>query len=206
MVNQIQLPPLEEDMLKELFNIGVGKAAASLSQMINQEISLSVPKVTIEKIDKLVALLGADKEIVSISQDVEGPFGARSMLLFHEESSMKVVKLMLGKQMPDEMLAELQEEALTEIGNIVLNACIGAISNAMKESFNVDIPSFQQAKPEQVFAGNNLESESTILLLEIDLTLKESDVTGYLALIFGSDALTNLQDAIGRMLTKLGAA
>lgn len=205
MSEKIILSPLEEDMLKELFNLGVGKAAASLSRMVKQEVVLSVPKVSFQTTKQLVNMLGADKEIVSIAQDINGPFEARSMLLFHEENSLHVVKQMLGNNIPDEMLTELQGEALTEIGNVVLNACIGAISKAMETTFCVDIPSFQQADPIHIFSGNDLLSDSTILLLEIDLTLKESDVAGYLAFIFGPDALNNLHKAVNGMLKKMGA-
>ena len=206
MADEIFLSPLEEDMLKELFNLGVGKAARSLSRMVKQEVVLSVPKVTFQTAEKLVEIFGADKEIVSIAQDIDGPFEARSLLLFHEENSLNVVKQMLGSQIPDEMLAELQEEALTEIGNVVLNACIGAISKAMDATFSVNIPSFQQADPAHIISGNNLLKDSTILLLEIDLTLKESDVTGYLAFIFGPGALGSLHEAVYGMLKKMGAA
>lgn len=206
MDSPIELSSLEEDMLKELFNLGVGKAAASLSRMVKQEVVLSVPQVSFQTTDQLLQMLGDENEIVSISQDIKGPFDARSMLLFHEENSMYVVKQMLGKQVPDEMLAELQEEALTEIGNVVLNACIGAISKSMNERFCVDIPSFIQANPAQIVNGNHLLKNSTILLLEIDMTLKESDVTGYLAFIFGPDALNNLSSSIKNMLSNLGAA
>lgn len=206
MVNTIDLTPLEEDMLKELFNLGVGKAAASLSKMVKQEVVMSVPKVSFQTAKELLTMLGIDKEIVSIAQDINGPFKARSMLLFHEENSMHVVRQMLGKQLPDEMLAELQEEALSEIGNVVLNACIGAISKAMDATFCVDIPSFQQADPQQIIAGNNMNNDNAILLLEIDMTLKESDITGYMAFIFGPEALTNLHMAVKGMLSKLGAA
>jgi len=205
MVSSIALSSLEEDMLKELFNLGVGKAAASLSRMVKQEVILSVPKVSFKTANELLNMLGTEQEIVSISQDVKGPFNARSMLLFHEESSMYVVKQMLGKEIPDEMIAELQEEALTEIGNVVLNACVGSISKSMQETFKVEIPTFQQANSSHILDDNQLEVGSSILLLEIGMTLKDSDVTGYLAFVFGSDAVDNLHLAIKKMLKKIGA-
>ena len=44
MANLNILSELENDLLGELFNIGVGRAANSLSQMVNQEVTLSVPE------------------------------------------------------------------------------------------------------------------------------------------------------------------
>jgi len=206
MANKVSLSAMQEDMLKELFNLGVGKAAASLSEIVKQEILLSVPKVSFQTAAALIDMLGIEKKIVSIAQDIGGPFQARSILLFHEDNSLVVVKQMLGEHIPEELLPELQEEALTEIGNVVLNACIGAISKTMNKTFCVDIPSFQQAGPEQIFSSNNLRDDNVILLLEIDLTLKQSDISGYLAFIFSPDAVLNLQDEVNEMLKRLGAA
>lgn len=41
------LTDLQRDALLEIFNIGVGNAANSMSQLINEEIRLSVPKLQI---------------------------------------------------------------------------------------------------------------------------------------------------------------
>jgi len=66
----------------------------------------------------------------SVSQEMRGGFDGRSMLIFHEKNSMEVVRQLMGNNLPDEMIIEMQEEALNEIGNIVLNACIGTIATS----------------------------------------------------------------------------
>mgnify|MGYP000203311149 CR=1 FL=1 len=124
------LTELETDLLTELFNIGVGKAADSLSRMVNQTVKLSVPQVHIRSIESMVCYLGGDIQMCSVSQEMRGCFDGRSMLIFHEKNSMEVVRQLMGNNLPDEMIIEMQEEALNEIGNIVLNACIGTIATS----------------------------------------------------------------------------
>ena len=203
MADQPQLTPIEEDLLKELFNLGVGKAAASLSKMVSQEVLLTVPTIEFTKSSAMVEALKHDDSIISITQTIKGPFDAKSMLLFPESSGMEVVRQMLDSQLSDEAIADLQEEALTEIGNIVLNACIGAISQSMNTIFEVDIPNFNESTPQELLKLSNLLDSDTILLIKINMTLKDSDVEGYLAFVFSSESLKDLHASLTQLISNL---
>jgi len=202
MPNSIRLSELEEDLLTELFNLGVGNAASSLSEMVKQEIKLSVPAIEFLSIDQLADRLGGENSICSVSQIVSGPFTAQSMLLFPEENSLEIVRQLLGNDLPDDTLLELQKEAFSEIGNIVLNACIGSFSNALKEEFKVDLPIFELAKPGELLKLSNQEKD-TALFIRIDLTLSTSQITGYMAFLMGSISLKQLKEALEKMLANL---
>ena len=108
MSSSIRLSEMEVDLLTELFNLGVGSAAASLSQMVKQEIKLSVPHIEFLNINQIADKLGAERSICSVSQLVSGPFTAKSMLLFPEENSFEIVRQLLGNDLPDDALIELQ--------------------------------------------------------------------------------------------------
>ena len=140
MPKQVLLDELEHDLLVELFNIGVGRAADSLSQIVNQEIKLSVPDIEHISVNQLAIKLGNGQEICSVSQYMKGSFEANTILLFPQHSSMEVVSKMLGEGVSAETLAELHQEGFSEIGNIVLNACIGAFGESIEEVFDVSLP------------------------------------------------------------------
>jgi len=57
MANEIVHDELESDLLAELFNIGVGRAADSLSRMVNQEVKISVPSVEFRSVKKWQSFL-----------------------------------------------------------------------------------------------------------------------------------------------------
>lgn len=202
MPNIPDLTELEFDLLSELFNLGVGKAAASLSKMVKQEVKLSVPELEFMTVAMLANQYSNDQTICSVAQYMEGPFNARSMLLFPEERSLEIVRKMLGDELPDEMISELQQEALSEIGNIVLNACIGSFAEAINEDFKVHLPQFELAKPSELLnvSGN---SNDVVLFLKIDLTLSESKISGYLAFLLGSLSLLQLHKILKKMISNL---
>jgi len=202
MPKDIELNELELDMLTEMFNLGVGKAASSLSTMVKQEIKLSVPKVEFLSVAQLANELGANTTICSVSQMLSGPFSAQSMLLFPEENSLNIVRKLLGEDLPDETIEELQQEAFSEIGNIVLNACIGAFAESLKTEFKIDLPIFEISKPPDLLNVSENKNE-TALFIRIDLTLSTSDITGYMAFLMGTMSLEKLKDVLDKMLENL---
>jgi len=197
------LSELEEDLLKELFNIGIGKAAATLSRMIGQEILLSVPDVTFQRSELLLTNFSEKNSIASISQSLKGKFSGEAVLLFPENSSLEVVKLLLGSRYSDEMLADLKQEALVEIGNIVLNACVGAVAQAMNGDFTLDIPNYNLASSSEILNTYNINPNDPILLINIDLRLHESNVKGYLAFIFGPMSINSLHETLKQLIATL---
>ena len=202
MPNNITLTELEHDLLTELFNVGVGNAASALSTMVNQEILLSVPEIKILPTRELAWKLGLENLICSVSQKMTGAFSAQSMLLFPEEDTPEIIRQLLGKNIPEDSIQELQKEAFSEIGNIVLNACIGSFSNAVNKEFNIDLPVFLSGNPNEIFQSEEIDTE-TALFMRINLTLKNSEITGYMAFLMGSDSLENLKAILDNFLKKL---
>ena len=49
----MRLTPEQEDALKELLNIGVGRAAGSLNQILDKPITLQVPSIMIAEVSDL---------------------------------------------------------------------------------------------------------------------------------------------------------
>ena len=198
-----ELNELEYDLLTELFNIGVGRAAASLSQMMKQEINLSVPDITFCTVSTLIQHFNASKNIITVTQDISGPFDMKSMLVFPSDGSTEVIRAMLGDHLTEEMATELQQEAFSEIGNIILNACIGIIAKTLDESFTIELPSFSQDKPAAVFNENIADENQVVMSMQVDLTLTTSAISGYIAFILGSVSLENIKIQLNKMLNNV---
>ncbi len=202
MPEDLALAELEIDLLTEIFNLGVGNAAASLSIMVKQEINLSVPYIEFLTIRELTNKLGTDTNICSVSQHITGPFTAQSIMLFPEDNSLEIVRQLLGTDLPDDTAAELQQEAFSEIGNIVLNACIGSFSEALNAEFKIDLPKYQLSKPYNLI-GISQNSNDTALFIRINLTLSSSEISGYMAFLMGELSLGQLKIIMSNMLKNI---
>jgi chemotaxis protein CheC len=189
------LSPIQLDALAEVFNIGAGRAAASLSEIVNDEVRLSVPRVEIRKWDgqyqNLIQIPA--RRFGAVSQQFSGPFNAEAILLFSEDHALEIVKDMMGSQMGLDDLAEFEQEAMCELGNIILNACLSAMADMLKLSLNSSLPSYRVAHSDEVFINiDDSQDQSFILILHIDLEIERRHSKGQLLFVLSSMSLQNL--------------
>ena len=198
-----KLSELENDALAEIINIGMGRAADSLSQMVSEEVSLSVPMLNVisgqdalGEIDKLT-----DGDISGVTQDFNGILSGRAMLLFPEEQSMNLVRLLLREEVPLEMMSELEKEALTEVGNIILNACFGTVANTLTFELDSTLPLFVQGKSHALF-DEDIQSHS-VLLIQVDFALPSKNIKGFLTFLMDINSMDIMRARIQEFVASL---
>lgn len=129
------------DAVTEVLNIGMGSAAASLSEMVNEEIKLSTPGVEFVSRLEATALLStkAKTDMVSgVYQSFDGAFAGDALLLFPEQQSLELVRAVLQEDdITLEELTDMEQEAMIEIGNVILNACLCSIADMFSQEYSV---------------------------------------------------------------------
>ncbi len=138
------LSEMEEDALKEFFNMGLGMAAASLSQMVNNEVLLSLPQLKVVPYEEATKMLVANEEekLVAIRQNFTGELTGTALLIFPGAESLELVRTLLNEQMPLEVLMELEQETLQDVGNVVLNAFLESFTQMMSIQFEFEAAEF----------------------------------------------------------------
>src|SRR6187402_3853032 len=137
-----ELSEIERDAISEIANMGVSRAAASLRQMVGEQVLLSVPNVRIVSREVAAGLVerGSPK-LVAVQQSFEGPFSGRALLIFPEAQSLELVRSIVGEEHSLEDVIDLEQEALAETGNIILNACLATIANVLRRTMRMSLPS-----------------------------------------------------------------
>ena len=201
----IEVSELQRDALSEIFNIGVGRAAASLSQIVRDEIQLSAPSILfLPPAEVRAALTTREMTHMSlVSQDFHGPFDARAMLLFPENNALVIVAHMLGELVPPEQLSELEQEAMCEVGNIILNACISALADMFGVEFEGSLPQHQYADSLTLNLFGT-DPDRVILLVQVDLTISRQRLNGHLLFLLNVGSLRGLIECIDRFLEAQG--
>ncbi|MFZ6639894.1 chemotaxis protein CheX [Undibacterium sp. TC4M20W] len=197
------LTELHLDALSEVFNVGAGRAAASLSDIVGEEVRLSVPSVEIRKSSEIdVSSMGLQSDrFGAVHQTFSGSFEAEAILLFTEEHALKIVRDMMGSQISLEDLAEFEQEAMCELGNIILNACLSAMADMLNIPLNCSLPDYSVASTEEIFrrVSNDLQ-QPYVLLLHIDLAIESRHSEGHLIFLLSSTSLTDLVTQLDRFL------
>src|SRR6476620_7602746 len=149
----VPLTELERDALAELSNIAMAKAANSLRQMIQHEVLLAVPSVDILSSQAAANLVAKpdNPKLVAVRQDFAGAFSGRALLIFPEANSLELVRAVVGRQLSLEDIVHLEDEALAETGNIILNSWIATIANFLKQGLKMSLPLVVRGDGKRVF-------------------------------------------------------
>lgn len=203
------LDELERDALTELVNIGVSRAAASLRKMVNKQVILSVPSVEIVTRKSAASLIGQreSEKLVAIQQQFEGPFSGRALLIFPESNGLSLVRAIVGDEMGEADLADMEEEALAETGNVILNGCLGSMGNMLQHTLKMSLPHVRRGDSNLLFEVlPGTTEEGYVLFLYINFSVKEHDIRGYIAMIMDLPSMERLKqhiaDFIDRVITE----
>jgi len=200
------LSELHLDALSEVFNVGAGRAAASLSEIVGDEVLLSVPSVEIRKSSDLdlSAISLESNRFGTVHQTFSGTFQAEALLLFTEEHALEIVRDMMGSQISLEDLAEFEQEAMCELGNIILNACLSAMADMLNIPLDCSLPDYTVATTEEIFRRvSDDEKQPYVLLLHIDLAIEKRRSEGHLIFLLSSTSLESLIIQIERYLGEI---
>ncbi|MBF0422542.1 MAG: hypothetical protein HQL73_06075 [Magnetococcales bacterium] len=221
------LNPLELDLLTETFNIGLGMGSAALSELLGEEVHLMVPAVKVlpkrAAIDSCAQRL--DVQAHTIRQEFNDAKGATALsgdaFLFVPQASGQVISELLSN-------SEVSEtEVLSELGNLILHACLGSLANIMETELDSELPEVHlhrtsdllieiarnknRAKsaegtstaPSQGCRRRSFELQDKVLQLEVKFQTSHKDISGEIMLFLDlsklSELKTRIQDAIHRL-------
>jgi chemotaxis protein CheC len=190
----VQLSELQHDAIVELLNIGFGRAGAALSRLTSQRVTLDVPQVGIHAMDQLTAHLAGltSYDVATVHQPFAGSLAGDALLILTPEAAVK-----LGELLTDEPSLPLTLDT-GEVGNILLNACIGTFGNLLDVPITFHAPDINIASLHSVLeqlddTGDNLRYA---LLVTAGFKLREAEIVGYMVIILSVPSLARLLEAV----------
>jgi chemotaxis protein CheC len=193
------------DALQELINIGVGRAANLLNEMVDSHIRLEIPFVKVLTASQAYQELASrfqDNSLSSVKLGFTGSFYGTAGLIFPTESASKLVSVLTGEEAGSADLDAVKIGTLSEIGNIVINGVMGSISNVLKQHMNYTLPVYLEdtiANLLFTIHGN----ESKILLAQAHFTIEQLKIIGDIILIFEVSTFDALIASINKQIAVL---
>ena len=130
MVDLGTLSNLERDALREVANIGAGHAATALSQMTGRRIMISVPEVSVRRLEEVALLVGPpDTVIAGVLMHVMGDLTGRTLVVLGQDSAHALCELLLRKPSQGPSFDAMQQSTIKETGNILCSAYMNALSD-----------------------------------------------------------------------------
>lgn len=185
----------QNDALAELINIAFSRTGAALSELTGQRVLLSPPSVSVHRTTDLPIALARyiPGEVASIHQVFAGPVAGDALLLLNYEGAMELTNLLIEEPIPD-FLDESAREVLTEVGNILLNACLGMFGNLLQVHVSFSVPRLHLESLDDLVASllTGEDDRRYALVVSTAFKVRDSAVSGFLVMALSVASLDRL--------------
>jgi chemotaxis protein CheC len=204
--SESNLSDLEHDALTELVNLGVSRAAANLSEMVGEQVHLSVPNVSMMGRTEAIEILNTSEasKLIAVHQVFHGDVSGRALVIFPEAKSLELVRAVTSAELSLEDIIELEHEALAETGNIILNSCLATIANQLERTLTISLPDIIRGDGYLLF---NLPppppAGDVVMFVYINFAVHQRDIQGYIAMLMDVSSLTALKGLLARYIERV---
>jgi len=194
----------EKDILQEIMNIAFGNATADLAEVIDIYVMLSIPNIKAIGIGALPEYLrktiNEDGESSIVEQKFWGNFKGSGLLVFPSGSGKDILAFLDKKESKDydgSTAATLEKGGLLEIGNILIGACVGKVSDLLNTFVTYSPPQVLQGeKNEFHHLIEHFDPQQTAIVMKTIFTFKEKDISGFLLILTNHESIDWLRKAL----------
>lgn len=204
----MELTEQQHDALTELINIAFARTGAALSDLTGHRVLLEPPTVQLHPTTDLDKALAGflPGEVAWIHQVFDGPVAGDALLLLNYDGAVHLTDLLTEDSHETNHLDESSREVLTEVGNILLNACLGVFGNVLRVHVGFSVPRLRLDNVDELIEWLK-ESGETLryaLLIFTKFQIRDSEVNGYLILVLNMQAFDRLVHEIDEWVAAEG--
>ena len=125
---------LERDIIREILNIGLARAADPFAVIAQERVLLEVPNIDLLVSDDILRKVREyQSRHVPIQSDIRGDFNGTTLMFFSGQHIQRLSRVCLRMQTDESLeVNELQESLLLEISNIITGALVTQLANILK--------------------------------------------------------------------------
>jgi chemotaxis protein CheC len=203
--------PVQLDTLRELMNIGFGKAAVALSGIADCRIMLKVPEVRILELSEITRTInsgaGTQKACFAVEQTFSGRFSGSALLYIPGSHIDTLVDGYIPEQarpVEDTRKQLLENDTAAETGNIVMESCTGTLADLLDCRVSFQPPRLVDPETGPALVAAGIEQEGSAgILCRTAYGFGQDEVPGFLFLALSGASLDWLQVALDKYLANL---
>jgi len=192
----VKLTERQRDALSELINIAFARTGAALSELTGHRVLLEVPEVNVYRTAELRGALAkfVPGDVASIHQVFAGPVAGDALLLLNYAGAVQLTDLLTDEHEPSNFLDESAREVLTEVGNILLNACLGMFGNLLNVHVTFSVPRLHLETLDELIASTTSDKGEMhyALVVYTAFQIRDSSVKGFLVIVLSVESLDRL--------------
>ncbi|PRO69500.1 response regulator [Alteromonas gracilis] len=195
-------PTSNEDKLdacREMVNIAMGRAGENLAELLGEFIDLPIPNVNLIESNELsmaVAEINRNESVSAVSKGfISEGISGEALVIFNDTNSQNIVDLL--KYPPSASSDKLALEALMDVSNILIGACLNGLSEQLNVAFSHTHPVLLgQHQGLSALLSDNVHRWGKLMAIEIGYAIKARDISFDLLLLFPGDAMNHVYERL----------
>ena len=197
----------ETDLMQEIMNIAFGRAAADLAEYIDIFVLLSPPDVILLQASDLPVYINRElkdyDKVSVVEQSFWGKFKGNAYLFFPAGTGRTIISILENgdEVFQSEAAHEMEKETFLEIGNILIGACIGKISELLGDFSTYSPPRVIVEKSSRDIVSSSLITPGNVaIVLKTVFEFHEKNIGGYLFVVTKQESFAWLKTALHKFL------
>jgi chemotaxis protein CheC len=200
----------EKEILQEIMNIAFGKAAADLADVINIFVVLSVPYVKVIKMAELPDYIRNEirdfSHVSIVEQNFWGEFKGSALLVFPAGAGKELISLLDDDAeafVESGSIDLLEKETLMEVGNILIGACVGKLTELLGDIVTYSPPRvIVENNPREIIPKNLFDQDYSAIVMKTIFRFDERDINGFLFLTTNPESIKWLKESLHGFLAQ----
>jgi chemotaxis protein CheY-P-specific phosphatase CheC len=199
-VKPVQNSHIEKlDAYREMANVAMGQAGESLAKLLGEFIDLPIPNVNLitnTELHMAIADIQRNESVSAVSQGfISAGINGEALVIFNDSNFGNMVKLL--KYTDDKSSSSLELEALMDVSNILIGACLRALSEQLHSVFSHNHPIIlgRHCELDDILRTTTQRKED-MLAIEIAYSIKSQNINFDLLLLFPNRSIDLVFDKL----------
>lgn len=191
------------DAYRELVNVAMGRAGESLAMHLNQFIDLPIPNVNVIETSELrmaIEEISANDQVSAVSKGfISAGINGEALVIFSDACVDSMLDLLdYGSTADSE---QLQLEALMDISNILIGACLNGLSEQLNVSFSHTSPIILGQHQElEGLIKDNVSRWRKVMAIEIAYSISSHNINFDLLLLITEQSMEKVYSRLTDIL------
>ncbi|WP_026376376.1 response regulator [Aestuariibacter salexigens] len=180
------------DAYREMANVAMGQAGENLAKLLGEFINLPIPNVNLienNELNMAIADINRNERVSAVSKGfVSAGIQGEALVIFSDANFANMLKLLNYQGHKHDEQLEL--EALMDVSNILIGACLNALSEQLNVNFSHNHPIILGRHCDlNALLGNKERRWQRILAIEIAYAIESQDINFDLLLLVPDDSI-----------------
>jgi len=170
---------------REVANVAMGQAGENLAKILNKFIDLPIPNVSIvhsNEMSMMLTNIDMRQSVSAVSEGFVSPTIKGEALILFNDANVAALQQLLGSNTKMSETSEI--EALMDVSNIIIGACLNALSQQLSVTFTHNTPILLGIHCDlEEIVNNNISRWEKVLVIEIAYAVSSENISFELLLV-----------------------